>query len=184
VAGNLGARPCPLDVAVNGRIAGRPWRSAVDFNEAPTLMRHLTTASVIVCAYLTGARPGNCGHECVQPHTGERAIGTNPTRPVEAAETSWGRVRLDVAHHHLLGSVSQIDTCLVLSAVVDHDVRLRTELGSQVGFLLNVPFQRHQVDVVELAVIPKVIGHVLHHEFVGRGFSGFGCILSSAMSFG
>jgi hypothetical protein len=30
----------------------------IDFNEAPTLMRHLTTASFIVCAYLTGARPG------------------------------------------------------------------------------------------------------------------------------
>lgn len=50
--------PCPLDVAVRGRIAGRPWRSVIDFNEAPTLMRHLTTASFVVCAYLTGARPG------------------------------------------------------------------------------------------------------------------------------
>ncbi len=38
--------PCPLDVAVSGRIAGRPWRSTIDFNEAPTLMRHLTTGRV------------------------------------------------------------------------------------------------------------------------------------------
>jgi hypothetical protein len=49
--------PCPLDVAVSGRIAGKPWRSTIDFNEAPTLMRRLTTAAFIVCAYLTGARP-------------------------------------------------------------------------------------------------------------------------------
>jgi hypothetical protein len=50
--------PCPLDVPVSGQITGRPWRPAIDFNEAPALMRHLTTAAFIVCAYLTGARPG------------------------------------------------------------------------------------------------------------------------------
>ncbi len=50
--------PCPLDVAVRGRIAGRLWRSVIDFNEAPTLLRHLTTAAFVVCAYLAGARPG------------------------------------------------------------------------------------------------------------------------------
>jgi hypothetical protein len=43
---------------VTGRIAGRPWRTALDFNEAKALMRHLGTAAFIVCAYLTGARPG------------------------------------------------------------------------------------------------------------------------------
>ena len=37
--------PCPLDVAVTGRIAGKPWRAAPDYNEAPVLMRHLGTAS-------------------------------------------------------------------------------------------------------------------------------------------
>ena len=50
--------PCPLDIPVTGRIAGRPWRAALDFNEAPALMRHLGTAAFIVCAYLTGMRPG------------------------------------------------------------------------------------------------------------------------------
>jgi integrase len=49
---------CPLDVPVTGRIAGKPWRAALDYNEAPDLMRHLGTASFIVCAYLTGMRPG------------------------------------------------------------------------------------------------------------------------------
>lgn len=50
--------PCPLDIPVTGRIAGQPWREALDFNEAPVLMRHLGTAAFIVCAYLTGMRPG------------------------------------------------------------------------------------------------------------------------------
>jgi integrase len=50
--------PCPMDIPVTGRIAGRPWRTALDLNEAKTLMRHLGTAAFIVCAYLTGARPG------------------------------------------------------------------------------------------------------------------------------
>ncbi len=50
--------PCPMDIPVTGRIAGRPWRTALDLNEAKALMRHLGTAAFIVCAYLTGARPG------------------------------------------------------------------------------------------------------------------------------
>jgi len=49
--------PCPLDVPVTGRIAGKPWRVSFDFNEVPALMRHLGTAAFIVCAYLTGMRP-------------------------------------------------------------------------------------------------------------------------------
>ena len=50
--------PCPLDVPVTGPIAGKPWRAALDFNEAPSLMRHLGTAAFIVCGFLTGMRPG------------------------------------------------------------------------------------------------------------------------------
>jgi hypothetical protein len=50
--------PCPMDVPVTGRIAGKPWRRSLDFNEAPVLMRHLGTAAFVVCAYLTGMRPG------------------------------------------------------------------------------------------------------------------------------
>ncbi|MFI1522811.1 integrase [Kitasatospora cineracea] len=49
--------PCPLDLPVTGRIAGRPWREHLDFTETNTLMRHLGTAAFIVCAYLTGMRP-------------------------------------------------------------------------------------------------------------------------------
>jgi hypothetical protein len=50
--------PCPMDVPVTGQIAGKPWRAALDYDEALVLMRHLGTASFIVCAYLTGMRPG------------------------------------------------------------------------------------------------------------------------------
>jgi integrase len=50
--------PCPLNIPVTGQIAGKPWRTALDFREAPVLMRHLGTAAFVVCAYLTGMRPG------------------------------------------------------------------------------------------------------------------------------
>ncbi|MFD4862920.1 hypothetical protein [Streptomyces atratus] len=50
--------PCPLATPVTGRIAGRPWREAIDFAEAATLMRHLGTAAFITCSFLTGMRPG------------------------------------------------------------------------------------------------------------------------------
>ena len=49
--------PCPLGTPVTGQIAGRPWRAALDYDEAAILMRHLGTAAFIVCAYLTGMRP-------------------------------------------------------------------------------------------------------------------------------
>ncbi|MEV6701382.1 hypothetical protein AB0M68_30160 [Streptomyces sp. NPDC051453] len=48
---------CPLAVQVTGRVNGRPWRTHLDFYEAPVLMRHLGTAAAIVCLYLTGMRP-------------------------------------------------------------------------------------------------------------------------------
>ncbi|MFG3052537.1 hypothetical protein ACGFZP_16475 [Kitasatospora sp. NPDC048239] len=49
--------PCPLDLPVTGRIAGRPWRRHLDHAEAETLLRHLVAAAFVVCSYLTGARP-------------------------------------------------------------------------------------------------------------------------------
>lgn len=75
--------PCPLNVPVAGRIAGEPWRQALDFAEAPVLMRHLGTAAFIVCAYLTGMRTGEvlgmrtgCCPD-PKPTTGEHADGNN-----------------------------------------------------------------------------------------------------------
>ncbi|MEU2224630.1 integrase [Streptomyces sp. NPDC018347] len=49
--------PCPLPVPVTGQIKGNPWREHMDFDEAGELMRHLGTAAVIICLYLTGMRP-------------------------------------------------------------------------------------------------------------------------------
>ncbi|MFE2733278.1 integrase [Streptomyces sp. NPDC059349] len=49
--------PCPLPVPVTGRISGKPWREHMDFDESGELMRHLGTAAVIICLYLTGMRP-------------------------------------------------------------------------------------------------------------------------------
>ncbi|MFG3048163.1 integrase [Streptomyces sp. NPDC048241] len=49
--------PCPLPVPVTGQINGNPWREHLDFDEAGELMRHLGTAAVIICLYLTGMRP-------------------------------------------------------------------------------------------------------------------------------
>ncbi|MFD3612603.1 integrase [Streptomyces atroolivaceus] len=49
--------PCPLEVPVMGRIEGKPWREHMDFIEVAELMRHLGTAAVIICLYLTGMRP-------------------------------------------------------------------------------------------------------------------------------
>lgn len=50
--------PCPLPTPITGRIAGRPWREALDFGETPGLIRLLVTACFIVIAYLTGMQPG------------------------------------------------------------------------------------------------------------------------------
>jgi hypothetical protein len=49
--------PCPLPVPVIGHLDEKPWREHLDFNEAAELMRHLGTAAMIVCLYLTGMRP-------------------------------------------------------------------------------------------------------------------------------
>ncbi|MGW6941162.1 integrase [Streptomyces xanthophaeus] len=50
--------PCPLQIAVTGRINGRLWREWIDFDEVPELTRHLGTAAFVVVSYLTGMRVG------------------------------------------------------------------------------------------------------------------------------
>ncbi|MEU4850658.1 integrase, partial [Streptomyces gilvosporeus] len=49
--------PCPMRTPITGQIDGKPWREHMDFNEASALMRHLGTAAMIICLYLTGMRP-------------------------------------------------------------------------------------------------------------------------------
>lgn len=56
----LAAHPggCPLSSPVNGTLGGSRWTPGIDFDEAPSLIRHLSTACFIVLTYLTGMRPG------------------------------------------------------------------------------------------------------------------------------
>jgi integrase len=46
-----------LDAPISGRIGERPWTDAISFDEADTLVLHLSTATLITCAYLSGMRP-------------------------------------------------------------------------------------------------------------------------------
>jgi integrase len=48
---------CPMHVPVTGRIDGKRWREYLSYDEASELMRHLGTAAMIICLYLTGMRP-------------------------------------------------------------------------------------------------------------------------------
>lgn len=52
----------PLDVPVTGRIADRPWADSIDFENVPLLAQHLSTASLIITAYLSGMRPEEVQH--------------------------------------------------------------------------------------------------------------------------
>ena len=81
--------PCPMEIPVTGLIDGKPWREHMDFTEAPTLMRHLGTAAMIICLYLTGMRP--------QEVQGLRS-GCCPD-PEPAADGSVGR-HLIRGHHY------------------------------------------------------------------------------------
>ncbi|MGW0545693.1 integrase [Streptomyces altiplanensis] len=49
--------PCPMQISVTARMNGKPWRDHMDFTEVASLMRHLGTAAMIICLYLTGMRP-------------------------------------------------------------------------------------------------------------------------------
>ncbi|WP_371787134.1 integrase [Streptomyces albidoflavus] len=70
--------PCPLPIRITGKIDNKPWTEAIDFAEAPLMMRHLGTAAFIVIAYLTGMRPGEVlglrAGCCPDPETGRHLI--------------------------------------------------------------------------------------------------------------
>ncbi|MER5744795.1 hypothetical protein ABT097_16185 [Streptomyces sp. NPDC002225] len=52
----------PLDVPITSRIADRPWTDSLDFDEITFLVLHLSTASLITTAYLSGMRPEEVLH--------------------------------------------------------------------------------------------------------------------------
>ncbi|PJT45764.1 integrase [Streptomyces albidoflavus] len=76
--GDLEPGVCPLQSPVTGEINGKPWREHLDFNEVTTLMRHLATAAMIICLYLTGMRPqevqGLRSGCCPDPEEGGRHL--------------------------------------------------------------------------------------------------------------
>ena len=48
----------PLRTTIRGQLHGRPWKTHINFNEAPILMLRLATAAMILVIYLSGMRPG------------------------------------------------------------------------------------------------------------------------------
>ncbi|SDC65633.1 integrase [Actinokineospora iranica] len=51
-----------LDVELTARLGDRPWMRGIDFDQAPMLVMHLSTACLIVIAYLSGMRPEEVLH--------------------------------------------------------------------------------------------------------------------------
>jgi hypothetical protein len=67
-----------LATPITGLLHGRPWRAHIDFFEAAVLMRLLSTACLVVVAYLSGLRPAevlNLRAGCCPPPADE---GTSP----------------------------------------------------------------------------------------------------------
>ena len=50
----------PLDIEIHGRVEGRPWTDTIDFHEVERVLKLLTTACMVVIAYVTGMRPQEC----------------------------------------------------------------------------------------------------------------------------
>jgi hypothetical protein len=48
----------PLGTPIRGMLRNGPWKSHINFHEAPILMTRLATACMIVVLYLSGVRPG------------------------------------------------------------------------------------------------------------------------------
>lgn len=59
-----------LDTPITGLLDDKPWRErSITYREGPKLARLLSTASFIICSYLSGARPGevlNLRRGCVE----------------------------------------------------------------------------------------------------------------------
>jgi len=51
------SRSSPLNSPIKGRLHDQPWKTHIDFFEAPVLMRLLQTACMVITAYLSGLRP-------------------------------------------------------------------------------------------------------------------------------
>ncbi len=52
----------PLDIPITGVLHGQPWRTHINYGEAPVLAMRLAAACLIVVSYLSGARPAEVLH--------------------------------------------------------------------------------------------------------------------------
>ncbi|MFF5755193.1 hypothetical protein ACFY7A_07080 [Streptomyces longwoodensis] len=52
----------PLEVPIEATIDGQPWTESIEFTEAKQLGLHLSTAALVVIAYLSGMRPEEVLH--------------------------------------------------------------------------------------------------------------------------
>lgn len=114
--------PCPLQSPVSGRIEGRPWREYIDFYEAAELMRHLSTAAMIICLYLTGMRPqeaqGLRSGCCPDP---EAAVDGTPG-PHLIHGHHYKHVTNDDGHHVSAGEVREVPWTAITPVV--HAIRV------------------------------------------------------------
>jgi len=70
----------PLGTPVTGQLRGKPWTGPVSYHQAPALALRLSTACLIVVAYLSGLRPAELLHlqpGCCPAPDGD---GTGPVR--------------------------------------------------------------------------------------------------------
>lgn len=156
--GDLEPTPCPLQVPVTGRINGKPWRDHIDYNEVTTLMRHLGTASAVICLYLTGMRP--------QEVQGLRS-GCCPDPDPDPAGGDSGRHLIRSSHY---------------KNVTDHDGR-HVSAGEEreVPWVAITPVV-HAIRVLE-RMVPEgeLLFHASHHDFA-RGRQHRGALKNAALN--
>jgi hypothetical protein len=56
------AGTAPLDIAITGKVHGRPWTSHISYHQAQALALRLAAACLVVVAYLSGLRPAEVLH--------------------------------------------------------------------------------------------------------------------------
>jgi hypothetical protein len=132
----LAGGACPLDVPITGRIADRSWREHIDFNEVPTLLRHLGTAAYVVAAYLTGIR--------IQEVLGMRAgccpdpvPGPNGTTPRHLIRSHEFKTAVDDEGNHLSAGVEREVPWVAIAPVVTV-IRLLERMVGDDGLLFDV----------------------------------------------
>jgi hypothetical protein len=91
---NLGTAPdAPMDLPVTAHLHGQPWLDSLDFEAVAMLTTHLSTAALIVVAYLSGMRPEEVLH--LQPGCCTRD------------DTDNGVMRYRVSGRHFSGVVDE-----------------------------------------------------------------------------